>query len=90
MALWHCGTLQRRDFGIQYLNGDGILSLTSTVFERRTMWIFPLVGYAGVLLGFGFLTLAIGDLQFLHNTVANAAIHTYLVPYLVLINHSSL
>lgn len=24
------------------------------------MWILPLVGYAGVLLGFGFLTLAIG------------------------------
>ena len=24
------------------------------------MWILPLVGYTGVLLGFGFLTLAIG------------------------------
>ena len=28
------------------------------------MWIFPLVGYAGVVLGFGFLTLAIGTLRF--------------------------
>lgn len=24
------------------------------------MWILPLVGYTGILLGFGFLTLAIG------------------------------
>ena len=27
---------------------------------HHDMWILPLVGYTGVLLGFGFLTLAIG------------------------------
>lgn len=38
------------------------LSFTSThgTIPIATMWILPLVGYAGVLLGFGFLTLAIG------------------------------
>lgn len=27
------------------------------------MWILPLVGYLGMILGFGFLTLAIGKLS---------------------------
>lgn len=29
---------------------------------HHDMWILPLVGYTGVLLGFGFLTLAIGSI----------------------------
>lgn len=28
--------------------------------EHRTMWILPLLGYVGIVLGFAFLTLAIG------------------------------
>lgn len=28
------------------------------------MWILPFLGYAGVLLGFGFLTLAIGNVKY--------------------------
>jgi hypothetical protein len=43
------------------------------------MWILPLVGYLGMALGFGFLTLAIGTLQWLekydmiwaHNIIAS-------------------
>ena len=37
------------------------LEWKSSQQPHRIMWIFPLVGYVGVLLGFGFLTLAIGD-----------------------------
>ncbi len=36
--------------------GAAVLHVSHTL----TMWILPLVGYLGVLLGFGFLTLAIG------------------------------
>lgn len=33
-----------------------------TLFDQSvdTMWILPIVGYAGVIVGFSFLTLAIG------------------------------
>lgn len=36
------------------------------------MWILPLLGYVGVVLGFAFLTLAIGK-YLLHIFVANPA-----------------
>lgn len=31
------------------------------ILDEGIMYVLPLVGYAGVLFGFGFLTLAIGE-----------------------------
>lgn len=49
----------------QFIFAPQFQSFNSTValhghVAQHDMWILPLVGYTGVLLGFGFLTLAIG------------------------------
>ena len=46
------------------------------IILHHEMWILPLVGYTGVLLGFGFLTLAIG----IANN-SNRIIHPHPIPF---------
>lgn len=38
------------------------------VANANIMWILPLVGYVGILVGFGFLTLAIGSSTFMQSS----------------------
>lgn len=37
------------------------VTLSHIILFLVTMWILPLVGYLGVIVGFAFLTLAIGE-----------------------------
>jgi hypothetical protein len=40
------------------------------------MWILPILGYVGVILGFGFLTLAIGTVPSSFKPTCNSPNHT--------------